>query len=224
MSLRIAVTRAQPDAEDTAVQVRARGGEAIIAPLLRIIPCGYDTNIDAAQALIFTSAAGVRAFPDAQRMRATPVLTVGDASAAAARAAGFAHVRSADGDAVALARLAIATLDPARGPLIHIRGAHIAGDVGGQLEAAGFVVDQRIAYTAAPAPALPDALRGPLDVVLLYSARAAEAFTALGGDRAGRSAACLSQGVAEAAGAGWARVIVAARPREAALLDAVFAA
>lgn len=222
MSLRIAVTRAQPDAENTAARVRKRGGQAIIAPLLHVIPMGYDTNVEGAQALIFTSVAGVRAFPDARRMRDTPVLTVGDASAAAARAAGFANVRAADGDAAALADLAIAVLDPQAGKLVHIRGTHVAGDVAGRLEAAGFKVDRRIAYTAAPAPALPPSLAEPVDVVLFYSARAAEAFTALGGARAGRSAACLSHGVADAAGLGWVRVIVAARPREDALLDAVF--
>lgn len=224
MSLRIAITRAAPDAEETAARVRQRGGEPILAPLLHIIPMGYDTNVEHAQALIFTSAAGVRAFPDARRMHATPVLTVGDASAAAARAAGFDDVRSADGDAAALARLAIATLDPAGAPLVHIRGTHVAGDVGGQLEAAGFKVERRIAYTAAQVPTLPNALSQPIDVVLFYSVRAAEAFRALGASPEGCTAACLSQAVADAAGPGWARVIVAARPREDALLDAVFTA
>ena len=222
MSLRIAITRALPDAEESAARIRALGGEAIIAPLLTIIPMAYDTNVEDAQALIFTSIAGVRAFPDARRMHAKRVLTVGDASAHAAREAGFTDVRSADGDAAALAAMAIATLDPKAGPLIHIRGTHVAGDVAGQLEAAGFKVDRRIAYTAAQAPVLPEALKAPLDVVLFYSARAAEAFHSLGGQSAGRAAACLSPGVAEAAGPGWARVIVAPRPREDALLAAVF--
>lgn len=222
MSLRIAITRALPDAEESAARIRALGGEAIIAPLLTIIPMAYDTNVEDAQALIFTSIAGVRAFPDARRMHAKRVLTVGDASAHAAREAGFTDVRSADGDAAALAAMIIATIDPAAGLLIHIRGTHVAGDVAGQLEAAGFKVDRRIAYTAAQAPVLPEALKAPLDVVLFYSARAAETFHRLGGQSAGRAAACLSPGVAEAAGPGWAQVIVAPRPREDALLAAVF--
>ncbi|HRK65281.1 MAG TPA: uroporphyrinogen-III synthase, partial [Terricaulis sp.] len=125
MSLRIAITRALPDAEESAARIRALGGEAIIAPLLTIIPMAYDTNVEDAQALIFTSIAGVRAFPDARRMHAKRVLTVGDASAHAAREAGFTDVRSADGDAAALAAMAIATLDPKAGPLIHIRGTHV---------------------------------------------------------------------------------------------------
>lgn len=224
MSLRIAITRAMPDAESTALLLRERGAEPIIAPLLHIIPCGYDTNVDGAQALLFTSAAGVRAFPDARRVRAMPVLCVGDATAHAATAAGFDDVRSADGDAAVLVQLAIATLDPAKGPLIHVRGTHVAGDLAGHLDAAGFRVERRIAYTAAQVAALPEAYAGPVDIVLFYSARAALAFESLGGKGARRAAACLSQGVADALKPGWARVIVAARPREDALLEAVFAA
>jgi uroporphyrinogen-III synthase len=222
--LRIAITRALPDAEDTARAIRTRGGEALIAPLLTTIPRAFDTDVEGAQALIFTSTTGARAFPDASRARATPVITVGDASAAAARAAGFVNVRSADGDAATLAALIIATLDPSGGALIHIRGEHVAGDVAGQLAAAGFRVDQRLAYSAVQAETLPPALAEPLDVVLLYSARAAAALRALGApDAASRTAACLSAGVAQAAGPGWGRVIVATRPREDALLDAIFA-
>ena len=64
--LRVAITRAQPEADRTAERVRARGAEAIVAPLLTIVPCGYDTSTSGAQAIIFTSTNGVRAFPDAR--------------------------------------------------------------------------------------------------------------------------------------------------------------
>jgi uroporphyrinogen-III synthase len=97
--LRVAITRAQPEADRTAERVRARGAEAIVAPLLTIVPCGYDTSTSGAQAIIFTSTNGVRAFPDARGARERLVLAVGDATANAAREAGFINVRSADGDA-----------------------------------------------------------------------------------------------------------------------------
>lgn len=221
--MRVAITRALPEAEDTAARLRARGVEPIVAPLLTIIPMAYDTNVEGAQALIFTSSAGVRAFPDTRAQSAKPVLAVGDATADAARAAGFTNVRSADGDAIALAALAIATLDPSGGKLVHIRGTHVAGDVGARLEAAGFTIDRRIAYTAAQVPTLPPAYAQPLDAVLFYSARAAEAFDALAGDNTGRIAGCLSQGVADTLKPGWARIIVAWRPREDALFEALLA-
>lgn len=222
--MKIAITRALPEAENTAAAIRARGAAPIIAPLLRIQPLDYEPSTEGAQAILFTSTHGV-AFADARAARAIPVLTVGDATARAARAAGFADVRSADGDAAALAALAARTLDPAAGKLIHIRGEHVAGDVAGALEAAGFVVDRRIAYTAEQTPYLPKALAQPLDVVLFYSARAASAYRALGAPQAGaRTAACMSPAVAEAAGPGWARVIVSNQPREDSLLAAIFGA
>ena len=55
--------------------------------------------------LVFTSANGVAAFAALTPDRALPVFTVGDATAEAARAAGFAAVRSAGGDIGMLAAL-----------------------------------------------------------------------------------------------------------------------
>lgn len=220
--LRVAITRAEPEASRTAARVRARGAEAVVAPLLTIVPCGYDTSTEGAQALIFTSTNGVRAFPDVGGARDRIVLTVGDATAEAAREAGFSDVRSADGDVVALAALAKATLDPAKGKLVHIAGDHVAGDLGGDLRAAGFSVERRLAYASVAAIELPTALRQPLDVVLFHSARAAETFVALGAPNASQlTAGCLSAAVAQAAGkTSWKRIITAPRPREDDLLTA----
>lgn len=225
MTLRVAITRALPDAERTAERLRELGAEAILAPLLNIIPCAYDTNVEAAQALLFTSANGVRAFPDARRLHAKPVLTVGDATAEAAQAAGFTNVRSADGDMSALVELAKANLAPNAGKLIHIGGEHIAGDLVGDLNAAEFSVERRIAYAAREAQSAPPALLQPLDIVLFHSARAADTFVRLGAPNAARlTAACLSQTVADAAGkAHWARIVVSPAPREDALLPAALA-
>jgi uroporphyrinogen-III synthase len=219
---RIAVTRALPDAERTAARLRALGAEPVLAPLLTIVPCAYNTNVEGAQALLFTSANGVRAFPDVRGARNHIVLAVGDATADAARAAGFADVRSADGDVAALAAKALAELDPRGGKLIHIGGEHVAGDLAAQLQAAGFSVERRVAYAARPAPALPAAFSEPLDLVLFHSARAAETFVSLGAPRAAQlTAACISQAVADAAGkAGWRRIVVSPAPREDAFLAA----
>lgn len=225
MSLRVAITRALPDAERTAERVRSKGAEAIVAPLLTIIPCAYDTKVEDAQALLFTSVNGVRAFPDARRVSAKPVLTVGDATAEAARAAGFSNVVSADGDVHALAALAKARLTPSAGPLIHIGGEHLAGDLAGELRVAGFVVGRRIAYTARAATTIPAGLLQPLDIILFHSARAAETFVALGAPNAAKlTAACISPVVAQAAIATfWARIVVSPAPREDALLAAALA-
>lgn len=220
--LRVAITRAQPEADRTAARVRARGHEPIVGPLLTIVACGYDTNTSGAQAIIFTSTNGVRAFPDARGARERLVLTVGDATAAAAREAGFSDVRSADGDVAALVALARRELDPAKGKLIHIAGDHVAGDLGGELRAAGFSVERRLAYASVAAMTLPPALTQPLDIVLFHSVRAAETFSALGAPNASELVAgCLSAAVAEAAGrTSWKRIVTAPFPREDDLLTA----
>jgi uroporphyrinogen-III synthase len=225
VTLRVAITRALPDAERTAERLRELGAEPILAPLLNVIPCAYDTNVEEAQALLFTSANGVRAFPDARRLHAKPVLTVGDATAEAARAAGFTNVRSADGEVSALVELAKENLAANAGKLIHIGGEDIAGDLVGELTAAGFTVERRIAYAARAALSAPPALLQPLDIVLFHSARAADTFVRLGAPNAGRlTAACLSQAVADAAGkAWWGRIVVSPAPREDALLRAALA-
>lgn len=220
--LRVAITRAEPEASRTAERVRARGAEAIVAPLLTMVPCGYDTNTEGAQAIIFTSTNGVRAFPDVRGARDRTILTVGDATAEAAREAGFSDVRSADGDVNALAELAKRELDPVKGKLIHIAGDHVAGDLGGALRAAGFSVERRLAYASVAAMACPEALTQRLDIVLFHSARAAETFVALGAPNAkDLTAACLSAAVAEAAAkTAWKRIITAPYPREDDLLTA----
>ncbi len=220
--MRVAITRAEPEASRTAARVEARGAEAIIAPLLTIVACGYDTSTEGAQAIIFTSTNGVHAFPDTIGARDQTILTVGDATAEAAREAGFTDVRSADGDVVALAALVKRDFDPAKGKLIHIAGDHVAGDLSGELRAAGFSIERRLAYASVARQTLPEALREPLDILLFHSARAAETFIALGAPNAAQlTAACLSAAVAAAVEkTSWKRIVTAAHPREDDLLTA----
>lgn len=222
--MRVAITRPIEQARATAERVRDRGGEPAIAPLLELEPRDFDADVAGAQALLFTSANAVRAFAARNPSRNVLVLAVGDATAESARAAGFSCAVSADGDVAAMIEKAKSALDPKGGRLIHFSGEHVAGDLVGALAAAGFRAERRIAYGMRAARALPAAFSEPLDSVLFYSARAAQAFHAHGAPGARRLvAACLSDAVAAAAGSGWRRVVVAPAPRESALLDALFA-
>ncbi|MBI1187864.1 MAG: uroporphyrinogen-III synthase [Alphaproteobacteria bacterium] len=237
MALRLLITRAEPGAADTARRIAAMDGEAILAPMLSIRTIAGDADVAGAQALLFTSANGVSAFAAATRERTTPALCVGDATAAAARQAGFARVESADGDAAALVARAQALFAPERGPLIHISGAAVAGDVIGALRAAGFAGERRVFYAADPSARLSDDVRARLaatppmvDGVLFHSPRGAAIFSALMAATAPQAAphlfaACLSENVARAAerAARWRHVVVAPAPREEALLEAAFA-
>lgn len=222
MSLRVAITRAAPENERTADRVRALGGEPVLAPLLEIRTLDFDANLIGAQALLFTSANGARAFAGATPVRDKLVLAVGDATAQSARDLGFTDVRSADGDVAALTEVALATLDPAAGVVVHFSGADIAGDLVRALDAAGFEAERRIAYEARAATSLPPAFSEPLNVVLFHSPRAAQIFVRLGAPGApALTAACLSENVAAAlSGAAWKRIVVSPAPREDAFLEA----
>lgn len=227
------MTRTQPEAAQAAERLRAMGHDAIIAPMLEILYVAYpDLPLAGAQALLFTSVNGVRGFTVASAERGFPALCVGDATAAAARAAGFRNVLSADGDAADLADLAKSSLDTEGGRLIHVAGADVAGDLVGALQRAGFDAEKRVIYRAAPVPEMPSAAVAALsptppdvEAVLFYSPRGAEVFAerlaeAELVDAASRiEALCLSDSVARAAGRlDWARIGVAEAPREDALL------
>jgi len=228
--IRVAITRAPPEAAQTAERVRARGATPVIAPLITIEPRAFDAALDNTQALLFTSTAGARAFAAATSARNVAVLAVGDATAQAARAAGFTEVRSADGDSNALAALALSTLDPKAGKVIHISGAHIAGAMAAALAAHDFKIERRIAYEAVAVAQLPAELAQSFDVILFHSARAAEIFAGFGAPYADRAAAaCLSAAVARAAVNSplgpviWRRVMVAPHPHDEALVEIALA-
>lgn len=217
---RVAITRALPEAERSADKLRALGAEPVIAPLLEVKDRAFDDSLGGVQALLFTSANGVRATARKITDRVLPVLTVGDATARAARDAGFSDVRSASGDVAALSALANTSLKPKAGTLLYLSGADVAADLVGWLIAAGFTATRRVVYEARVVPALPAAYAQPFDIIAFHSARAARAFAAFGAPNATRtSAACISEAVATAAAAKvkWAQVIVASAPQDEAL-------
>ncbi len=232
--MRVLITRPRDDAETLAKTLADRGVESLIEPLLRIDNlAAEDLALDGVQAILLTSANGARALAAATAARSVPVLAVGAATAAAARDAGFADVGAAGGDVAALAVLAARRCGPRAGPLLHVSGSVVAGDLAGRLEARGFTVRRAVLYEAHPVSALSDAAvaaltDGVIDAVLLFSPRTARAFVALAQEAnltaalASTGALCLSEAVAEEARAVvWREVRVADRPDQAALLALV---
>jgi uroporphyrinogen-III synthase len=225
--MRVLVTRATEDAARTAARLRERGHEPVLAPLTEIRPTGEPLPAGPAAALILTSAHAVAAAA-AALPTAMPVLTVGVRTAHAAREAGFTEVEAADGDALALVRLAAARL-PAGAVLLHARGRDVKPEPEAGLVAHGFTVLPWTVYAASPVAALPqaaeEALRaGTLGAVLQYSRRGAGLLL----DRAREAGllrelmrpvhACLSADVAEPLAAAGVVVAVAASPSEEALI------
>jgi len=186
--MRALVTRPRAESAELAAVLATRGIAAIIEPLIEIHYRTVAADLAGVQAILCTSANGVRALARLSDERAVPLFAVGDASAARARDAGFARVESAGGSVVDLARLVRERLDPAAGRLLHVAGSTIAGDLAGALREAGFAVDRAVLYEAHPSPGLgAEALRalaaGIVDFALFFSPRTAAIFARLA-DRA----------------------------------------
>lgn len=177
---RILVTRPLPQAERTAKKLRAMGYNPIIAPMLAIVPVAPATIPDfkAAQAVLVTSSNGVDALARMTELRGFPVLTVGDRTAAIARSAGFEAVQSASGDGQALLDLAMGSLNPGAGRILHIRGKDAAFSFE-SLADKSFNFQQVIGYEAQIVENLPPEVNAtPPQAALVYSARTATALAA----------------------------------------------
>jgi len=228
--MRALITRPLDDAKSLAERLKQRGIVPVLAPLIAIAPRKADLpDMARAQALLFTSANGVRSFTKASLLRTCRVLTVGDATAEAARSSGFTQVSSASGDVSSLAAMAGRLLDPKAGTLYHVTGQTQAGDLAGDLTGRGFTVERLELYESHAAEALPPEViegfqQGSLELVLLYSPRTAEIFTklvqeaGLAGTMAGVTALCLSKAVADAAPLTFSATRVAPKPEQESLL------
>ena len=235
--MKVLIPRAEPGAHRTADGIAALGLKPVVAPFLTIRP-STDIALDLAgvQALAFTSANGVRAWANVRAERNLPALCVGDATAAAAREAGFGDTLSAGGDVGDLIQLIRRRLDKASGRIIHVRGSHVTGDLAGSLRDAGFEAEEAAAYEAVAAATLPETAREALEkkqlsVVLFHSSRAAAAFTALveDADLTDRLRYLIAVAISDQAAGNlirsdWLAVKIADTPDEAALLDRVGAA
>ncbi|MFK0297795.1 uroporphyrinogen-III synthase [Brevundimonas sp. NPDC090276] len=189
---RVWITRAQPGAARTAARLTALGFEPVVAPLLAIrpLPDALDQAPDFATvaALAFTSPNGVAAFAAlTPALRERPVFAVGDATAEAARDAGFHDARSAAGDIHALARLIAATT--IKGLILAPGAREPAGDLPALLP--DHKVQRLPVYAAEETEAVPPA---DFDAVLLHSPRAARALAAIlpPETAANRLAVCIS--------------------------------
>lgn len=220
---RVWITRAQPGADRTADRLAALGFAPVVAPLLEIQAIEQaEPDLEGVDVLAFTSINGVAAFAALTARRDRPVMTVGDATAQAARAAGFVHVRSAAGDLSALADLIAAQASG----LVLAPGAETpAGDIAAEVAARrpeGVAVRTLAVYRAEPVEAAT-----PQDVaaVLVHSPRAGALLAARGEAAvAGAVVACISPAAAAPLIAIGLSPAVAAAPHEDALIATLQAA
>lgn len=201
------VTRPEPGAAETAGRVAALGLCPVLAPALVLTPMPPG-GLPPAQALLLPSRAAARALTGWP----IPVYAVGEGTAEAARAQGFAEVVAAEGDAVSLAALCAVRLDPAAGPLLLAVGQGYSLELARRLRGLGFRVQRRVVYRAAEAPSLPEPAaraiaQGRVSQALFFSPR---------------SAACSLVHFAQGglSGATPAMIAIAISPRVAAVLSA----
>ena len=233
--MRVLITRPRARAENLARLLEQRGDTTLLEPLLRIEPiAGVTPQLDGVQAIVLTSAHAVAAL--SAQARRLPIFAVGEATAAAARGAGCHDVVSAGGSGSDLAAVIVARCRPDRGALLHLSGEQVREGLAEELAAAGFALRRQAVYRAVTAEALTpptvEALAArQVDAVLLFSPRTARTFVELIGkhglrDRlSGTAAICLSAAVAQPCRELlWRAIYSAARPEQAALLEALEAA
>jgi uroporphyrinogen-III synthase len=223
----VLVTRPQPGAAQTARRVAAMGLHPIVAPMLRILPLAAELPPPGfIQAILVTSANALPAL--GPEFHDTPLLAVGDATASRAADAGFRQVRSATGDADALAALAITACGPP-GTLLLVGAQGQGVALADRLRHAGFSVVHHVVYAAIPATALPEealtALAdGTLAAALFFSPVTSVTFAALASGLP-RTMMADTDAIAISAAAAsplfplpWRRIRVASRPNQEELL------
>lgn len=223
------ITRPGPGAADTAQRVTALGLRPVQAPVLEIQMLTAQLPSPARlQAVLVTSANAIPALPAAYH--GLPLLTVGEATAARAREAGFRSVASARGEVQALVSLVLARCDPAGQPLLLAAGKDRGADATPALQSRGFTVIRRSVYAAVPVAELPAAARealadGSLRAALFFSPATARAFVRLLAAAlpptsvAGVAALAISPATEAAlAPLPWRRIRVASQPNQDDLL------
>ena len=220
MKRKLLILRPRAGADRTARRIADLGGDPVVAPLFEVVPlAGQAPDPAAVEAVMLTSAnAAGHAGSGLAPFLAHPCYAVGEASAAAARAAGFGEVRIGRGDGKRrLDRLAADGIN---------RVLHLCGRDHLDLDRPGLRVTRRFVYAAHAVEALPPdaaaALRAGA-VALIHSPRSGALFRSLveaaGLDPARIAVAAISPAAAAATGRGWSAVAVAPAPRDHALLE-----
>jgi uroporphyrinogen-III synthase len=225
--MRVLVTRPAEDQDRTAAALRAAGHEAVAAPLFVVEALPHDAPGDADR-VVATSANALRHARLDERHRALPLFAVGGATAAETARAGFRDIRTAEGDARALAAL---VSREAGTRLLYLAGRP-RRDAALQVLGERFVVTTLETYETVAAERLPEAAAKALrsdavEAVLHFSPRATAVFEALADDAGlGAEARRLLHVFISAAAErhSFPRRRIAARPNLAAMISALGAA
>ncbi|MES2289063.1 MAG: uroporphyrinogen-III synthase [Pseudomonadota bacterium] len=239
--MRVLIVRPEPGNGVTADAVRAMGHEPVCVPLFEIAPVAWDAADPAGfDAVAMTSASAARLGGAGLALyRHLPLFAVGEATAAAARDAGFERIIAGGRDAIELGAMlqkplsfrggvGVGQTAPDSNNLVDesiphpnpspkgegLKVVHFAGEDFRPIPTRASVT-VRCVYAARPlAPVLPlDA-----DVALVHSPRAGERLAALVENRNALKIIAISENAARACGIGWRDMIVSPAPRDDAML------
>ncbi len=226
--------RPEEDSRKLTRHLLSLGHRVQAEPLLKInfLP---QEKIDLAnfQAIAFTSANGVRAFVRIYQTRDIPCFAVGEATASEAEAAGFQSIYTAGGNVIELAELITRSLNKASGPILHISGQDIAGDLSGRLEATGFQLVRAPLYKAIKSAALTVPAQkiiksGQISHIPFYSPRSAKIFidlihlSGMENHLTEITALCLSSAVSDVISSySWQKILTAKHPNQSSLFNLV---
>ena len=218
MTRPLALLRPEPGWSASAAAARAAGLKVLGRPLFAAEAVAWQLPAGPFDALLAGSGSAFRLGGEGLASLASlPVYAVGDATAEAARAAGFKVARTGEGGLQQL-------LDGAAGkPLRFLR---LAGEARVDLTPRpGQTVTERVVYRMAPVPIgidFAEEIRRTKPIVALHSAAAAAYFAQelerLGIARGELTVLALGTRIAEIVGPGWAALHIADRPSDAALL------
>jgi uroporphyrinogen-III synthase len=206
---RLLVLRPEPGASATVERARKLGLDARSIPLFEIEPIEWEVpEVGNFDGLLLTSANALRLGGDKLReLRGLPVYAVGDATADAAREAGFDVASAGDSG---IERL-LGSIDA------DLRLLHLCGEERREAATARQAITDVVLYRSKVIEC-PDLSAATGSVALVHSPRAGERFAELVRDRASTAIAGFSTAAAEAVGDGWEAVEAASAPNDDALL------
>jgi uroporphyrinogen-III synthase len=206
---RVLVLRPQPGAAATVERARALRLDAVAVPLFEVEAVDWVApEARGFDALLLTSANALRLGGDGlHSLRGLKTFAVGEATAVAAREAGFDV--AATGDA-GVERL-LGSIPP------DLRLLHLCGEDRREPEGAAQAITALTVYRATPIEH-PDLAGVEGSIALIHSPRAGRRFAEVVADRRTIGIAAISASAAEAVGEGWKEVAVADRPSDDALL------
>jgi uroporphyrinogen-III synthase len=205
---RVVVLRPKPGASETVKRARELGLEPVSVPLFEVEAVEWTMPDGAFDGVLLTSANAVRqAGEQLQKLRALPAYTVGEATAEAARDAGFDVAATGDDGVERL----LGSIDPG------LRLIHLCGEDRKSAPDARQEIEPVAVYRsrAIQAPALGD-VNG--SVALVHSPRAGSRLGELVKDKASIAVVAISEAAANAVGEGWEVVTAADKPTDDAML------